>query len=285
MAKYAQRRFGQPMAACIGRSVRCCASLSTALRAHSPPTTSAALAVSRCAGTCPPTGTPPLARHAGRSSGVPGPAGRRPGHEQERPDLMEPPDQQDNPEAAEDVPPPFGRAHERNSGGQRIGTAAANLTASAPQRFPKANRGTILSVCAYAQTGLPACGLSAGKTSNCSAVPKRATRLRVVPDDAITSMRCCLRQLQGANAVQNRLDFPTTHDCPRQSSASAGLYPDHQQRLTRAQQQRELEKRIAHAQESQVAHVNAYLVDVWRREIIRWKNVERVAARALRGID
>jgi len=49
--------------------------------------------------------------------------------------------------------------------------------------------------------------------------------------------------------------------------------------LTRAQQQRELEKRIAHAQESQVAHVNAYLVDVWRRETIRWKNAERVAAR------
>lgn len=86
--------------------------------------------------------------------------------------------------------------------------------------------------------------------------------------------------------MQNRLDSPTTHDCPRQSPTSAGSYTDHQQRLPRAQQQqRELEKRIARAQESQVAHVNAYLVDVWRREIIRWKNVERVAARALRGID
>jgi len=59
---------------------------------------------------------------------LPGPAGRwpgcsrragpgaRPAHEQDRPHLMEPPGQQDNPEAAEHVPPPFGRAHERNSG-------------------------------------------------------------------------------------------------------------------------------------------------------------------------
>jgi len=57
-----------------------------------------------------------LARQAGHSSGVPGPAGRRPGHEQDRPHLMEPPDQQGNPEAAEEVPPPFGRAHECHSG-------------------------------------------------------------------------------------------------------------------------------------------------------------------------
>ena len=86
--------------------------------------------------------------------------------------------------------------------------------------------------------------------------------------------------------MQDRLDSPTAYDCPRQSSASsAGSRAYYRQRLTQAQQrQQELEKRIALAQESQVAHVNAHLLDVWRREIIRWKNVERVADRELRGL-
>ena len=70
-------------------------------------------------------------------------------------------------------------------------------------RFPKANRGTILSACAYTQTGLPACRQSAGKTPNCSAVPKRATRLRrwvqrrnhtyAVLPSAIARSKCCAK--------------------------------------------------------------------------------------------
>ena len=58
------------------------------------------------------------------------------------------------------------------------------------------------------------------------------------------------------------------------------------QRLTLAQQrQLELEKRIAHAQESRLKRANSYLLDVWRTEIIRWKNVEQAADRELRDLD
>jgi hypothetical protein len=53
--------------------------------------------------------------------------------------------------------------------------------------------------------------------------------------------------------------------------------------LTQAQQQqRELEKRIARAQENQ--RMNPYLLEVWRGEIARWKNVEQAAAQALRDL-
>jgi hypothetical protein len=67
------------------------------------------------------------------------------------------------------------------------------------------------------------------------------------------------------------------------SSAESRAY--YQQRLTLAQQQQqELEKRITHAQKSQVARASAYLLEVWHGELARWKAVEQAADRALRGI-
>ena len=85
--------------------------------------------------------------------------------------------------------------------------------------------------------------------------------------------------------MQDRLDSPTTRACPRQSPASAKSRAYHQQRLTLAQQrQQELERRIAHVQESQIARASAYLLEVWHGELARWKAVELAADRALRGI-
>ena len=97
-------------------------------------------------------------------------------------------------------------------------------------------------------------------------------------------------------AVRDRLDPPPMHagepqrfSAPRLvSSAESRAY--HQQRLTLAQQQQqELEKRIAHTQESQaqksqLARASAYLLEVWHGELARWKAVEQAADRALRGI-
>ena len=96
--------------------------------------------------------------------------------------------------------------------------------------------------------------------------------------------------------MRDRLDSPPTQDCVSsfsgapQLASSAKSRAYYQQRLTLAQQQqRELEKRIAHtqesqAQESQLARASAYLLDVWRREIVRWKAVEQAADRALRSL-
>ena len=91
--------------------------------------------------------------------------------------------------------------------------------------------------------------------------------------------------------MRDRLDSPTTQDCASslsgapQSASSAGASAYYQQRLTLAQQrQKELLKRIAHAQESQIARTSADLLEVWHREIFRWKNVEQAAAQALRDI-
>jgi len=96
--------------------------------------------------------------------------------------------------------------------------------------------------------------------------------------------------------VRDRLDSPTTQDCVSslsgapQLASSAKSRAYYQQRLTLAQQQqRELEKRIAHTQESQaqksqLARASAYLLEVWHGELARWKAVEQAADRALRGI-
>ena len=91
--------------------------------------------------------------------------------------------------------------------------------------------------------------------------------------------------------MRDRLDSPTTQDCALrlsgapQSSSSAKSRAYHQQRLELAQQrQQELERRIAHAQESQLARASEYLLEVWHREIVRWKAVEQSADRALRGL-
>ena len=91
--------------------------------------------------------------------------------------------------------------------------------------------------------------------------------------------------------MRDRLDPPPMHagepqrfSAP-QSSSSAKSRAYHQQRLELAQQrQQELERRIAHAQESQLARASEYLLEVWRREIVRWKAVEQAADRYLRGI-
>ena len=90
-------------------------------------------------------------------------------------------------------------------------------------------------------------------------------------------------------AVRDRLDSPTTQDCALslsgapQSSSSAKSRAYHQQRLAQ-QRQQELERRIAHAQKSQVARASAYLLEVWHSELVRWKAVEQAADLALRGL-
>ena len=87
-----------------------------------PPCRARSRAASRRAGTRLPTGVPPWRDRRdiapacpAWAAGRPGqPARAGPGHTQERPDLMEPPDQQDNPHTGKESPPPFSRAHQHN---------------------------------------------------------------------------------------------------------------------------------------------------------------------------
>ena len=104
-------------------------------------------------------------------------------------------------------------------------------------------------------------GAANDDTADCSAVLKLTTPAPMI---GYANHRCGVAEGNRKEfVVQDRLDSPTAHDCHRQSSASsAGSRAYYRQRLTQAQQrQQELEKRIALAQESQVAHVNAHLLD------------------------